>query len=476
VRVFLYLENREGRLDSAVDTMMLNILAGAAELEREKAAQRTTDAMLRKARRGEVTGGRLFGYDNVPGPDGKVTRVINEGQAAIVRRIYEWYADGLGFKRIAAELNAERVSGSRGTVWQHTAIRELLHNPTFGGVVLYNRTKRTVRGGKTNVKIPRGTSELVTVPKPELQIVPDDVLARVRAKLDANGAAFARGAGGRLIGKPAQRDLESKHLLVGFMKCARCGAHMIASPRSGKKGGKVYHYYRCSAASNSGKTVCAAPSVRSDRIEPHILTALQFALGDEKLNEVFDAVRAEEQARQRRTTTDFDTRRAAIQAELTKAATSRRNLLRTIEQATEDVPAFLLGRAKEIEIEEKRLRAELDALTRAGQESAEEALAKVRGKVESLRKLLSAPVAQARGALRRLGVQVNLTLEPMEGEPGLTSALYSLTGTFADLAGGILGGLTLGGTPVPSPTPGGVLPRWCREGESNPHALAGTRF
>ena len=34
-------------------------------MEREKARQRTGDAMARKARAGHVTGGRVFGYDNV---------------------------------------------------------------------------------------------------------------------------------------------------------------------------------------------------------------------------------------------------------------------------------------------------------------------------------------------------------------------------------------------------------------------------
>jgi DNA invertase Pin-like site-specific DNA recombinase len=37
----------------------------ADELEREKARQRTYDAMSRKARAGHVTGGRVFWYDNV---------------------------------------------------------------------------------------------------------------------------------------------------------------------------------------------------------------------------------------------------------------------------------------------------------------------------------------------------------------------------------------------------------------------------
>ena len=64
VRVFFYLEDRERTLDSPTDKIMLSLTAFADELEREKARQRTYDAMLRKARAGHVTGGRVFGYES----------------------------------------------------------------------------------------------------------------------------------------------------------------------------------------------------------------------------------------------------------------------------------------------------------------------------------------------------------------------------------------------------------------------------
>ena len=43
---------------------MMSVAAFADEAERVKARQRTHDAMLRKARSGHVTGGRVFGYTN----------------------------------------------------------------------------------------------------------------------------------------------------------------------------------------------------------------------------------------------------------------------------------------------------------------------------------------------------------------------------------------------------------------------------
>ena len=82
---------------------MLSLTAFADELEREKARQRTYDAMRRKAEARHVTGGACFGYVNVDvtatGPDGKpkrqyVRRRIVQEEAAVVRRIFELCAAG----------------------------------------------------------------------------------------------------------------------------------------------------------------------------------------------------------------------------------------------------------------------------------------------------------------------------------------------------------------------------------------------
>lgn len=53
---------------------MLSLQTMADEMEREKARQRTYDAMVRKARARHVTGGRVFGYYNVK-VDGHAKRV-----------------------------------------------------------------------------------------------------------------------------------------------------------------------------------------------------------------------------------------------------------------------------------------------------------------------------------------------------------------------------------------------------------------
>jgi DNA invertase Pin-like site-specific DNA recombinase len=106
VQVWFYLTDEERKLNSAMDKIMDSLAGFASELERERAQQRTYDAMLRKAKDGYVTGGRVFGYDNceIVGTDGTRSHVelrINDKEAAIVLQIFRLYADGHGFTSIA---------------------------------------------------------------------------------------------------------------------------------------------------------------------------------------------------------------------------------------------------------------------------------------------------------------------------------------------------------------------------------------
>jgi site-specific DNA recombinase len=153
VRVFFYLTDEEIKFDSAMDRFMLSAVSLAAELEREKASHRSRDALLRKAEKGYCTGGRVFGYDNVPiyHPNQKGERVkshteyrINEREADTVRRIFRMYAAGYGHTTIAKTLNgdpryrepskeffdgASRASPRERTgSWAPSSVRKILYN------------------------------------------------------------------------------------------------------------------------------------------------------------------------------------------------------------------------------------------------------------------------------------------------------------------------------------------------------------
>jgi DNA invertase Pin-like site-specific DNA recombinase len=152
VRIFFYLDDRERTLDNPVEKAMLSLQTMADEMEREKARQRTSDAMIRKARAGHVTGGRVFGYDNIP-VDGHVERIVNKQEAAVIRRIFELSAKGLGRIAITKQLNAEgapapRPQQGRPQGWASSSIHVVLHGISTGASRRGTRPANVIAGAK----------------------------------------------------------------------------------------------------------------------------------------------------------------------------------------------------------------------------------------------------------------------------------------------------------------------------------------
>ncbi|AMY10663.1 Recombinase [Luteitalea pratensis] len=130
----------------------MSATAFADELEREKARQRTYDAMQRKARAGHVTGGRVFGYENVEirladGSRSHVERRIVEAEAAVVRRIFDLAAEGVGVRRLARLLNDEgaiapRAQQGRPVAWAPSSVFAVLQRELYRGVVIWNQSRK----------------------------------------------------------------------------------------------------------------------------------------------------------------------------------------------------------------------------------------------------------------------------------------------------------------------------------------------
>ena len=262
VRVFFYLEDRERTLDSPTDKIMLSLTAFADELEREKARQRTYDAMRGKARAGQVTGGggggAVFGYRNreVVGGNGRrshVERQIDDTHAVVVRRIFELCAKGYGKVAIVKRLNAEaapapRAQQGRPNAWAPSSVRAVLYRELYRGEVVWNRTKKRDTWGVKRQQ-PRPESEWLRVPAPELRIVDEELWDAAHARLAATRQTYLRTQGGRLWGRPPS-GLASKYLLTGLARCGMCGGGLEV--RSRKHGRRREFFYSCSSSTSDG--------------------------------------------------------------------------------------------------------------------------------------------------------------------------------------------------------------------------------
>jgi site-specific DNA recombinase len=267
VRVFLYLEDRELSVANPTDKLMNSMTSFADELEREKARQRTYDALQRKARVGHVTGGRVFGYRNVDvlaGTDvhgrpirSHVVREIHEAEALVVRQIFQLCAEGFGITTIAKRLNADgaltpRAQRGRPAAWAPSSVREILHRPLYRGEIVWNQTRKREPWGQVR-QTARPASEWLRRPSPELRIVSDEAWTAAHARLATVRREYLRATDGKLCGKPPKGG-ESKYLLTGFAVCGLCGHSMMVLSRA--HGRQRSFRYGCSGYHRRGTSVC----------------------------------------------------------------------------------------------------------------------------------------------------------------------------------------------------------------------------
>jgi site-specific DNA recombinase len=107
------------------------VLAAAAEFERNLIIERTSAALRTKIEAGHVvTGPRLYGF----AADG-VTHV--EHEAIIIREIVRRILAGESVHSVVDDLNAREIPTATGGSWRRFGLRELLRNPRLAGLHSY---------------------------------------------------------------------------------------------------------------------------------------------------------------------------------------------------------------------------------------------------------------------------------------------------------------------------------------------------
>jgi len=452
VRVFLYLQDRELTINSPTEKVLLSVTNFAAEVERERARERTRDALLRKAKLGHVTGGKVFGYTNkeVCGPDGKrlhVERVINEDEAEVVRNIFQLSAAGKGFARIAKTLNERGAQAPQGKgrrrTWAPTTIREILHRELYRGEIVWNKIRKRDQWGKKKYES-RPESEWVRVPAPNLRIVPEELWKSSHERLNGVRSTYLRRNNGQLWGRPTS-GIESKYLLTGMTQCASCGAGLVITTQG--QGAKRKSHYRCSYNYNKGKTVCAnnlhTPMERTNR---EVLSTLERDILQPKVVEAavrkaLERLRPQDPKEHDKLTVDL----AIVEAEAAHLAEAI--------ASGGDIPA-LLDAVKEREKRRAYLQEELQAvegLEKIAQLDLGKVKQDLRDRLTDWQGLLQRQPVQARQILRKLLVG-RLVFTPQEDEGG---RFYAFSGECS--LGRVLEGVVL---PKALKTPTGHQPHW----------------
>ncbi len=106
---------------SSIGKMLLTMLAGFAEFERNLIAERTTSALSYKKAHGQVYTRAVFGFDKAAG-----MMVPNPGEQRIIARMWALRAEGVSYSGIANELNEDGVVAKAGGQWHPFAVQKIL--------------------------------------------------------------------------------------------------------------------------------------------------------------------------------------------------------------------------------------------------------------------------------------------------------------------------------------------------------------
>ena len=224
-----------------------------------------------KRERGEFIGNYApFGYQKDPADRHRL--VVDEEQAEIVRKIFDWYEDGMSASSIAKRLNAMQImtpgdfkirdgcksfithdqNSSRIHAWTTTTIATILKNEVYIGNMVQGKHKSVSYRSKKMMLTDE--SEWTVVEGTHAPIISDEQFAIIHER-------FAR----RTRISPGKTHV---YPLSGLVSCGACGHRMNRVVSQG------YARYRCMTRTYAPDK-CQCPSIKEEYLEELILQTLQ---------------------------------------------------------------------------------------------------------------------------------------------------------------------------------------------------------
>ena len=373
-----------------------------------EAAKKIKRGLSGQHARGFATGSITFGYRTVPVPDpsGKTDvnghpvllgkRVeVDPSEAAVVQQIFEWYANGIGVETIVVRLNREGFRGPRGHRWLAGAVRTLLRNEKYRGLLIWGRESADRRPGtRQRVMRPVPREQWHVQERPDLRIVSDDLWERVQARRREVREVFGLKSGVSLI-KGKNAALHSRHLFSGFMRCGECGGAITAV-----SGGYGTPRYGCPRSWRNGTDVCSNRlTIRAKVADAALLAGLRAEL---LRPETVQYVTAALAAGLNRVIDSRPRLRAQAESALRDAQRRLENLIGALEDGAASASVLAAIRAREADA--ARLQGELNALDEPLEQKLAVMPTWVRQQLEDTAGLLSDAPERTKAQFKRLGV------------------------------------------------------------------------
>jgi len=254
--------------------LLFNFLASLGEFYSDNLSAETHKGKYERARQGLHNGWAPIGYRSAKA-NGKKQAVPDEKVAPYIREAFERCATGLYYdQEIADWLNEQGLRTLRGRPFTKDAVRTILTNPFYYGVVRY-------RGAY--VRRQEGSAKEIIVEGQHEPIITQELFERCQQARAARRARI----------KNRQFTRHTYLLNGGLLVCAHCGLALRA--QSTVHGAR---YYRDAARDRGATCPYSRKSVRADEVEAQMSFLIQHLQLPPGWEEMVEAMVAEEKEQQ----------------------------------------------------------------------------------------------------------------------------------------------------------------------------------
>ena len=343
---------------------MMQLLSAVSEYELNILRDNVKLGQAQRAMSGYTNGTNVLGYDKAKSPKEPIQ--INEYEAEIIKNIYQLYLQGNGLRSIANSINHSGHRTKRGNSFSTDAIKRILTNPIYTGMVRFNQyvdwNKKRRKGKNDNPIIVEGLHEAI-IAKEQWEAVQEKMKQR----------SFTP----RVLG-------DGSNLLTGVLKCPKCGSSQIAMNttnylKDGTK--KRIRYYSCQEFRTKGSSVCSANSVRAEDIEQMVEIEILSLLNQP---DILKMVVAEANRRGQESKISLKKQHPKLEEDIIELS-SQLTRLQQASEADEEVKSMLEHRIAEIKEELSSKKKSLNKM----QEQPKETITEPKYNVYELEKVLS---------------------------------------------------------------------------------------
>lgn len=231
----------------------LVVMAGVAQDEVRKLSERLKFGFRQAIKNGHVLGNdKLWGYNK---KDCVLT--INEAEAAVVRRIFDLYANQkMGIRRISQQLYDEGYTSRMGNAFNVATIRHILENPKYKGWFCAGKTQTVDYRSKR--KIVLDESEWITYPDPSIPaIVSEELWDRANALYKLRSKQCM-----------SHQHGADYHHRYPYSSKIFCEIHNATYHRATSRGSRdKKEIWQCQVYHKRGRAGCPSPLIRSTELD-----------------------------------------------------------------------------------------------------------------------------------------------------------------------------------------------------------------